>query len=390
MVGRVAIQVAGIITVLMMMAQAAAADTLWLNNMWLDRAVADRPPAGPPNARGAVIWSHGLSLYDEDSQAPSPPYLRSLAGAGWDVFRFNRRRTADNLDATTAGLVQAARDLRRQGYRRVVLAGQSFGAFTSLKAVAEDGVAEAVIATAPAAYGSFFDSFPNWRANAHELYALLSRVGRARIMLFLFHGDDYDPGGRGDTARALLARRPGFDLVIDQPADLSGHAAAATGLFARRFAACIDRFAACIDRFAAGETTRSAADCEKPWGRQPSADLPAAPMAAKLASTAGGAAGTWLGSWYGFYRNGRELLVRIDRIVGDAVTATYMLGAGVGKDERAETAIRRGRLVAGELVFDEPGLNVLRYRLRPDGTLAGTWQAVNGGAALDTVLRRLR
>jgi hypothetical protein len=40
-------------------------------------------------------------------------------------------------------------------------------------------------------------------------------------------------------------------------------------------------------------------------------------------------------------------------------------------------------------VFDEPALNQLRYRLRPDGALAGSWQSRDGTTALDTVLRRL-
>ena len=99
------------------------------------------------------------------------------------------------------------------------------------------------------------------------------------------------------------------------------------------------------------------------------------------------------GSWYGFYRNGREVTLRIDSVTreaeGERVSATYLLGAGLTPEERAESSRREGRFAKGELVFDEPALNQLRYRLRPDGALAGSWQSRDGATALDTVLRRL-
>ena len=40
-------------------------------------------------------------------------------------------------------------------------------------------------------------------------------------MLFFFHGDDFDPGGRGGTAsRAILSKRSIGFAVVDQPAYL--------------------------------------------------------------------------------------------------------------------------------------------------------------------------
>jgi hypothetical protein len=85
--------------------------------------------------------------------------------------------------------------------------------------------------------------------------------------------------------------------------------------------------------------------------------------------------------------------LRIDSVTTEAeggrVSATYLLGAGLTPEERAESSRRQGRFAKGELVFDEPALNQLRYRLRPDGALAGSWQSRDGTTALDTVLRRL-
>jgi hypothetical protein len=358
--------------------------------MWVEPATPERTPLGPAQSSGAVIWAHGLSMHDEDSRSPTPPYVKALAEQGWDTFRLNRLREAESLSGTASRLARAARDLRAQGYRRIGLAGQSFGAFAALAAVAEDGVADAVIATAPAAYGSFSESFETWRANATELYRLLRQIGETPVMLVFFHGDAYDPGGRADASRTILtsAGRRSRDLVIDQPADLIGHSAAASGLFARRFAACIGRFIVGSIRTAADEET-----CESPWGRRPAPDHKPARVGATLATASPAASFDLKGSWYGFYRNGREVTLRIDSVTTEAeggrVSATYLLGAGLTPEERAESSRREGRFAKGALVFDEPALNQLRYRLRPDGALAGSWQSRDGATALDTVLRRL-
>ena len=57
--------------------------------------------AGPDRAIGAVVWNHGRSINTEDSDSPTPPYLRVLRDAGWDVLRFNRLRDGDTLTAST-------------------------------------------------------------------------------------------------------------------------------------------------------------------------------------------------------------------------------------------------------------------------------------------------
>ena len=82
-------------------------------------------------------------------------------------------------------------------------------------------------------------------------------------------------------------------------------------------------------------------------------------------------------------------MLRIDEVNGDRVAATYLLGTGLDPQERSESSRREGRFIKGELLFDESNLNRLHYRLRPDGALAGSWWSRDGGASLDTVLRRM-
>src|SRR5216684_769635 len=144
------------------------------------------PALGPNQTKGVVVWSHGRSINAEDSQSPTPTYLRALRDNGWDVMRFDRASRGDTLTDSTG---------------QVVLAGQSFGAFLALMAAGASTEVDAVIATAPAAYGSFDDFYDSYRLNATKLYPLLEQVKRARVMVFYFHGDDFDPGGRGERSR---------------------------------------------------------------------------------------------------------------------------------------------------------------------------------------------
>jgi pimeloyl-ACP methyl ester carboxylesterase len=219
---------------LMYLAMSAAAAQTWL-------AATDpgRSDLGPDIAKGAVIWSHGRALTAEDWQSPTPAYVAALRKGGWDTFRFNRWREGDTLPASADALVGYVRELKARGYAQVVLAGQSYGAFLSLMAAAADSDdIAAVVATAPAAFGSFSDSYDTWRRNASALYPLLESV-RSRVMMFYFHGDDYDPGGRGNRSEEILAARQVEHLVIDQPADLTGHWASTSPRFVERFGRCI-------------------------------------------------------------------------------------------------------------------------------------------------------
>lgn len=207
--------------------------------LWLESAYPSRPVLGPVKATGAVIWSHGRSVSSEDSTAPIPPYMGVLRDGGWDAFRFNRLRASDTLANSTQGLIEQVRQLKQQGYREVALTGQSFGAFLALMAADASDEVDAVVVTAPAAYGSFTEYYNSWLNNATRLYPLLDQVRHARVMAFYFHGDDFDPGGRGERSMAILEARHLPHVVIDQPPLLTTHWAAATPQFAQLYGGCI-------------------------------------------------------------------------------------------------------------------------------------------------------
>jgi dienelactone hydrolase len=348
---------------------------------------------GPGQAKGVVIWSHGRSINAEDSQSPTPTYLRALVDSGWDVMRFNRLSQGDTLSDSTRRLVDYAADLKHKGYKQVLLAGQSFGAFLALMAADASTDVDAVVATAPAAYGSFDDFYDSWRLNATKLYPLLEKVKRARVMVFYFHGDDFDPGGRGERSREILSGRGLGYAVVDQPAYLTGHWASSSGLFLRRYGDCIRDFAE-NDKLS-GELA-----CAPRWGTMPSAEMklppeladphvqreasaaPSPPTGSGAASDAGKAPHEFRDIWYGFYPNGREVLLGVESARGSELTAVYAIGPSIDDKFPSTWSRRKGKVVADSFVFEEPGKSTLRFRPRQDGGLGATWISADGKTSM--------
>jgi dienelactone hydrolase len=354
-----------------------------------------QPVIGPTQAKGVVVWSHGRSINAEDSQSPTPAYLRALRDGGWDVLRFNRARSDDTLTSSTAQLVDHVSGLKRKGYQQVVLAGQSFGAFLALMAADESAEVDAVVATAPAAYGSFGDFYDSWRLNATKLYPLLEQVKSARVMVFYFHDDDFDPGGRGDRSREILSARGRGYAVVDQPAFLTGHWASSSGLFLRRYGSCIRDFAE--NKNLTGEQT-----CSPRWGTSPSGEMKLPPELADVhpereaaaAPTGSGAAADSAKApygfgdvWYGFYPNGREILLGVEAVHGNDLTAVYAIGPSIDGAIPAAWSRRQGHIVDDSFVFEEKGKSALRFRPRPDGGLGARWSSTDGKTSMTAHLR---
>jgi len=349
-------------------------------NFALEPAYPATPLLGPDGAEGAVIWNHGINfLYGtEGAAAPLPVFLTLFRGAGWDVFRLLRPRMSEEPRGAAAALAATAARLKRQGYGRIVLAGQSGGAWLSLMAAGESDDIHAVIADAPAYYGT---DHPIYLKNGFVLLDHIGAIRRGRIMISYFKDDPYDPGDRGPRSEALLAAHGVPHLIIDQPDGFSGHGAASTALFQRRFGAC-------MLAVAGDGPMPSAAGCDSDWGRAPSAELPV-PAKLVLAAPDGGPADPFLGKWYGCYSNGRELMLAIEHADGTAVDALYIIGPGLDPGQQPAATAHVGRVVGDALVFEERGKSTLRFDLRSDGMLDTLWIAADGAARLNATLHRL-
>ncbi len=207
------------------------------------------PPAGPAHATGAVVWLHGGVSPGEftgpeypDGQ-PAPDWLGRLAAQGWDVWRYNRTPGHDPLAEGAAATLQGLAALHAAGYRRVILAGFSRGAFIGMVALAHPELIEAAILLSPAAHGTRAER----RAQAIADYTarLAAARGPMRLALAQFNDDPFDPDPplRGRLAREAAARAGMAFLHIDRPAIPTGHMGSFEPEFDAQFGAELARFA---------------------------------------------------------------------------------------------------------------------------------------------------
>lgn len=338
------------------------------------------PDLGPAAAKGAVIWNHGVNfLYGtEASEAPLPEFLVLFREAGWDVFRLLRPRMSEEPNSSSDEVAATAHRLKQQGYARIVLAGQSGGAWLSLMAAGKSQDIDAVIANAPAWYGT---DRPTYFKNSVFLLDYIDDIRRGRIMIGYFNDDPYDPGGRAAKSDALLAAHGVPHLVLDRPDGFSGHFSGNTALFARRFGTC-------LLAVAGDGPMPTQASCDSHWGETPSAALPV-PRHLAPAAPSGGPADAFLGKWYGYYQNGREVMLAVLGADAASVDADYIVGPGFAPQAKGAATRRSGRIDDGALVFAGEGRSTLRCTPRADGSLEAAWKAADGDAELETVLHRV-
>lgn len=197
---------------------------------------------GPAQSKGVILYNHGRSdAVDLANGARIPDYLRPTHRAGWDVILVKRPLVADAYrDEATRSLLTAIQEVRAQGYKHLVLAGQSAGAWAALDAARKADV-DAVIGTSPAAHGSG----PTGKRIGTDAFAdLLKGIRPTRVMLFFFENDPFQTPDRGTVAAKILSERGLPHRIIDQPPGLAGHAAFERRFFTRRFGGEIRAFIA--------------------------------------------------------------------------------------------------------------------------------------------------
>lgn len=202
---------------------------------------------GPGQAHGVVIWSHGYSGPGQDARGgPVPGFVSALNDAGWDVMRFDRDPLEDTLAMALPRLLRGLPALRDAGYRRILLAGHSRGAWQSILAATQaPDLVDAVIAVAPAAHGETGRennqavAMPDFRRALASLPA-----GRPRLAVLLFDGDpfDPDPAARAAAVEEAAAARAAPTLVIWPSGGPRGHGGAGDWRFTQRHSACLLTF----------------------------------------------------------------------------------------------------------------------------------------------------
>lgn len=211
---------------------------------------------GAARAAGVVVWAHGGGgTLDQRSVEPAT-LLRPFNNAGYDVVRYDRAPGVDNPVRAAGWLRQELAVLRAAGYRRVIVAGESRGAWTALQILDTAGLADVVIALAPAAHGSG-DAVrvgggegaiapANSRSQIDDLRHMMDQVqpAHSRVAMVQFEQDPFaaDLDDRAALVSGLRTREAAV-LLIDRPAGFTGHAGWWSYGFAKAFGACLFHFA---------------------------------------------------------------------------------------------------------------------------------------------------
>jgi pimeloyl-ACP methyl ester carboxylesterase len=347
---------------------------------WIERAFCDLLANGPERASGIVIWNHGISGNTESWKAPAPPVLRLLQAHGWDVIMLKRHHQAEGNDAlyrTVQRTLEEAAASRKLGYRKVVLAGQSFGGWVTLDAVDTSPDIDAAIAFAPGSRSSGATG----RLDASITDRTLQRLKVGRLAL-LFPKDDalFNYSVRGPNAQAILSRRALPYLLLDETSGFSGHGAGVTGRFALRHGPCLLEFLAATS-LPAGRFTCPPAGDDWLVVRElllPSIGQP--PSFVRDASALPDPVRSLMGPRWAVLADSVVLVGFVDEGPGRLRLMYRSTGFGAGVfDAVVKDGLVRATLSNGSTVS-----------LKPDGGGAITWTASDGSRSLDAPLVRGR
>lgn len=209
----------------------------------------DLPNRGAGAALGVLIWNHGVSGNREQSHVP-PPYVATLMRAGWDVRRI-ARDALNESNWSAAGQRHVARTLeeiakaKADGYKRVVLAGQSYGGAITLEAGRQTEV-WAIIPSAPGIgiTHSHIGTFTDQNQGTAHLFAALAATKASRAVGILPFQDEFALSSpeRGRRAREIAAEKGIAYLPLDDDSGLVAHGGASLALMDFAYGKCVARF----------------------------------------------------------------------------------------------------------------------------------------------------
>lgn len=201
---------------------------------------------GPREAAGVYVWGHGRSAATDSRGIQPQPHTRWFNNARWDVVRFDRHPNSDEPDRAAGWLRDGIAALRAAGYARVIVGGQSRGAWNALMMLDQPGLVDAVVAISPARHGDGAIGNANYPRATQDFRDLLTAATgrRARVVIAGFQGDNFipDPDARSAAVRELLPSRTAAFLWLDRPEGHQGHGAGNNWRFGEAYGACILRF----------------------------------------------------------------------------------------------------------------------------------------------------
>jgi pimeloyl-ACP methyl ester carboxylesterase len=218
---------------------------------WTAPGFSNRPIEGPTKARGVVFWSHGVNNREIQYRSKLPTTIAYLANSHFDVIRVQRNPRWENswINAGlkhVADLVARAEKAKADGYKLVIVAGQSYGGAISLEASARTAAIDGVLAMSPG-YGSdvqgggslnLFENQTAWLVAA-------AKASKARRFVLVFGANDalHPYQLRGPALRPVLTTRGKPFILVDEALNLpGGHNVGYMSEFTNSYGKCIDHF----------------------------------------------------------------------------------------------------------------------------------------------------
>ena len=209
---------------------------------------------GPEEAKGIIYFVRGWAPKRLPSFVPGPYILKTLSEGGWDVLSASEPHGFPGLATDAVGRAAAfmrrrVSEFKKQGYKRVILAGHSWGAWAALLAAqSPDFAADALLLSAPNTFGKRISDLtggpnPYFGLTLSEFPGVIAKV-RTPTVLILPDDDPYiaDPAKLGTVADKHFAQANVAHLVLAKPQGFSGHFAAWLPVFDYAYGRCIEAF----------------------------------------------------------------------------------------------------------------------------------------------------
>lgn len=214
-----------------------------LNFVWAEWGTTALEKRGPDVADGLLIYFHGAGVAGADKLPVPGIFVEMAKVATWDILRINRLPIADHASQDDEILQFTAEQVtraRRDGYKRIFIAGHSRGGWLALSAAALENV-DGVVGMAPGASTLETEALERQR---DLLARRLSSAKVKRVAAFFFEGDPREntKPSRADVIRNALRNTRSAFMIVDRPPDLYGHSAAGSGRFVRRYRDCLLEF----------------------------------------------------------------------------------------------------------------------------------------------------
>ena len=328
---------------------------------WLEHGYCDLPHHRPDRAHGVVIWNHGIAGTLVQYSAPPALAMRLLQTRGWDVIALKRNNlgeTGDSYQRAERRVLEEIAAQRARGYRKVVVAGQSFGGRVALEIGRASDDVFAALAFAPGMevdVGNRRDQGPTDR-----------RIREARVerLVVVYPGNDtlFGSMDRGRTSRLILAWRTRPWLLFDESAGLQGHGGGSGGNFVFRYGLCLARF------LGAAELPGGKFDCQ---GDSDSFDvtrelLPPIPPGVVPIENPG-----LRGVFYGVVGETIRAVMRVQPVRGSAPAVLYRTANTSGASGAVYPVTSDGEGYA----FTLGNKSTVAIQPRPDGTTSMVWKS---------------